>query len=157
MDLQLCVCRGMRRVLNVTNLGVAFLIPLLSGRRLYVRHASRAGWPADVGLEKAMAAYVVFKLRRRATSRSQLQCIFKEPWLKELSQALLDQGELLQGSSERFEVLEVRGVCSRREDVVWSGGNAEGSPVFAFFMKVGCSTSICIVNCMLACLPLCKQ
>ncbi|MQL77553.1 hypothetical protein Taro_009952 [Colocasia esculenta] len=32
--------------------------------------------------------------------------------------------------------LEMRGACSRCEDVVWSGGNAEGSPVFAFFVKL---------------------
>ncbi|MQL89767.1 hypothetical protein Taro_022346 [Colocasia esculenta] len=37
--------------------------------------------------------------------------------------------------SWRFEVLEARGACSRRKDVVRSGGNAEGSPVFVFFAK----------------------
>ncbi|MQL79276.1 hypothetical protein Taro_011712, partial [Colocasia esculenta] len=57
------------------------------------------------------------------------------PGRTELSQALLDQRELLHGFSKRFEVLEMRGACSHREDVVWSGGNAEGSPVFAFFVK----------------------
>ncbi|MQL89780.1 hypothetical protein Taro_022358 [Colocasia esculenta] len=57
------------------------------------------------------------------------------PGRTELPQALIDQGVILRGSSERFEVLEVSGACSRREDVVWSGGNAEGSLVFAFFVK----------------------
>ncbi|MQL73325.1 hypothetical protein Taro_005674 [Colocasia esculenta] len=46
-------------------------------------------------------------------------------------------GELLRGFSERFKVLEVFGACSHREDVMWSGGNAEGSPVFTFFAKLG--------------------
>ncbi|MQL92517.1 hypothetical protein Taro_025138 [Colocasia esculenta] len=35
----------------------------------------------------------------------------------------------------RLEVLKVRGACSHLEDVVWSGGNAKGSLVFAFFTK----------------------
>ncbi|MQL99883.1 hypothetical protein Taro_032613 [Colocasia esculenta] len=48
---------------------------------------------------------------------------------------LTSGGELLRGFSGRFKVLEVCGTCSHREDVVWSGGNAEGSPVFAFFAK----------------------
>ncbi|MQL80618.1 hypothetical protein Taro_013054, partial [Colocasia esculenta] len=71
--------RGMCHVQNAMALGVAFLLPLLSSRRLHARHASRVGRPADVGLEKATAAYVAFRLRCRATSRSQLQCVFKEP------------------------------------------------------------------------------
>ncbi|MQM17084.1 hypothetical protein Taro_050052 [Colocasia esculenta] len=70
----------MRRVLNATSKGVAFLLPPLSSRRLHARHASRVGWPTDVGLEKATTAYVAFRLPRRATSRSQLQCVFKKPW-----------------------------------------------------------------------------
>ncbi|MQL73990.1 hypothetical protein Taro_006329 [Colocasia esculenta] len=110
MDLQLCVCRGVRRVLNATALVVAFLLPLLSGRCLHARQVSCAGRPADVGLVKVTVT----------------------------------QGELLWGSSERFEVLEACGSCSRREDVVWSGGNAEGSPIFAFFMKCG-TVEVCVV------------
>ncbi|MQM13309.1 hypothetical protein Taro_046234 [Colocasia esculenta] len=38
--------------------------------------------------------------------------------------------------SWRFGVLEVRGACSLRVDIAWSGGNVERSPVFAFFAKV---------------------
>ncbi|MQM12188.1 hypothetical protein Taro_045099, partial [Colocasia esculenta] len=49
-------------------------------------------------------------------------------------EAQLGQGELLRGFSGRLEVLEVRGACSRREVVAWSGGNVKGSPVFAFFV-----------------------
>ncbi|MQM12353.1 hypothetical protein Taro_045271, partial [Colocasia esculenta] len=51
-------------------------------------------------------------------------------------EALLSQGELLRGSFGRLEVLEVRGACSHREVVAWSGGNAEGSPIFVFFVKI---------------------
>ncbi|MQL90734.1 hypothetical protein Taro_023323 [Colocasia esculenta] len=112
--------KGMRRVLNATALGVAFLLPPLSGRRLHGRHASRVGRPADVRLEKATVAYVTFRWR-----------------------PLLDQGELLQGSSGWFEVLEVRGACSRREDVVWSRENAEEFLVFVFFAKPDLSRSCC--------------
>ncbi|MQL89233.1 hypothetical protein Taro_021805 [Colocasia esculenta] len=59
-------------------------------------------------------------------------------------EALLGHGELLQGSSERFEVLEVRGTCSLHEDVAWSGGNAERSPVFTFVAKCG-TVEICVI------------
>ncbi|MQL88771.1 hypothetical protein Taro_021334, partial [Colocasia esculenta] len=54
--------RGMHRVLSATALGVTFLLPLLSSRRLHARHASRVGRPTDVGLEKATTAYVAFRL-----------------------------------------------------------------------------------------------
>ncbi|MQM17115.1 hypothetical protein Taro_050083, partial [Colocasia esculenta] len=46
-------------------------------------------------------------------------------------------GEAAAQVSWRFEVLVEFSARSRREDVVWSGGNAEGSMVFAFFAKVG--------------------
>ncbi|MQM04133.1 hypothetical protein Taro_036925 [Colocasia esculenta] len=54
------------------------------------------------------------------------------------------QGELLRGSFGRFEVLVEYSVRSRREDVVWSGGNAEGSSIFAFFVKCG-TVEVCVV------------
>ncbi|MQL91280.1 hypothetical protein Taro_023896 [Colocasia esculenta] len=59
-------------------------------------------------------------------------------------EALLAQGELLWGFSKQFEVLEVRGACSHRKDVAWSGGNANGSLVFAFFAKCG-TVEVCVV------------
>ncbi|MQL74905.1 hypothetical protein Taro_007286, partial [Colocasia esculenta] len=58
--------------------------------------------------------------------------------LRRAGEALLGQGELLRGFSRRFEVLDMRGVYSRCEDIAWSGGNTERTPVFAFFAKVGC-------------------
>ncbi|MQL96969.1 hypothetical protein Taro_029648 [Colocasia esculenta] len=97
---------------------------------------------------RALGGLLTSGVRRRRPSTSRLgrdvdqrRVLNRSAFLKnrgrtELSQALLDQGELLQGSSGQFEVLEVRGACSYREDAVWSGGNAEGSPVFVFFMKV---------------------
>ncbi|MQL77439.1 hypothetical protein Taro_009847 [Colocasia esculenta] len=52
-----CGCErdgGLHRDLNVTALGVAFLLPLFGGRRLYGYRLSLAGRSADVGLGKAM-------------------------------------------------------------------------------------------------------
>ncbi|MQM05553.1 hypothetical protein Taro_038366 [Colocasia esculenta] len=133
-----CECdRGVHRVLNATALVVAFLLLLLSGRHLHACHASRIGRPADVGLVKVTAAYVAFRLRRRATSRSQLQCIFKEPWPnRAFTGSARPRGATAGFLREIRGSREVRGAWSRCEDVVGSGGNAEGSPVFAFFAKV---------------------
>ncbi|MQL93846.1 hypothetical protein Taro_026491 [Colocasia esculenta] len=134
----------MRRVLSSTAVVVAFLLPPLSvdvcmhakcrvqgglltsgvGRRR--PPTSRSG--RDVGLHRVLNRCPVFKNLDRT----------------ELSQALLDQGELLWGSSDQFEVLEVRGACSRGVDVAWSGGNAERSSVFAFFAKCG-TVEVCVV------------
>ncbi|MQL92088.1 hypothetical protein Taro_024705 [Colocasia esculenta] len=125
-----------RRVLNATTLVVAFLLPLLSSRRLHARHASCVGRPADVRLVKATAAYVAFRLRRTLAEQS-------------FHKLCSTKGELLRGFFERFKVQEVGGACSRREDVMWSGGNAKGSSVFAFFAKAGCSTFIHAVDCLL--------
>ncbi|MQM10646.1 hypothetical protein Taro_043545, partial [Colocasia esculenta] len=92
---------------------VAFLLPLFGLTSACTPRVARGARLSDVRSGKATASHVTFRA----------------------GEALLGQGELLRGSSERFEVVEVRGACSRREDVVWSGGNAEGSPVFAFFAK----------------------
>ncbi|MQM20476.1 hypothetical protein Taro_053496, partial [Colocasia esculenta] len=54
----------------------------------------------------------------------------------ELGQALLGQERLLRWFSEQFGGLVVRSARSRREDVVWSGGDVVPCPVFAFFMEV---------------------
>ncbi|MQL84937.1 hypothetical protein Taro_017460 [Colocasia esculenta] len=71
--------RGMRRVLNATALGVALLLPLLSGRRLHACHASHVGRPAYVGLEKETAAYVAFRLacRSRVTRTSYSSHVYR--------------------------------------------------------------------------------
>ncbi|MQM13288.1 hypothetical protein Taro_046214 [Colocasia esculenta] len=45
-------------------------------------------------------------------------------------------GEAAVRVSWRFEVLVEFSARSHREDVVWSGRNAEGSPVFAFLVKL---------------------
>ncbi|MQL97758.1 hypothetical protein Taro_030456, partial [Colocasia esculenta] len=127
--------RGVCHVLNATALVVTFLLPLLSGQRLHARHVSCIGRPADVRSGKATASHIVFRLQRRATSHSQLLCIFKEPQPNRAGEAQLGQGELLQGFSRRFEILEKRGACSHCENIVWNGGNAERTPVFAFFTK----------------------
>ncbi|MQL94097.1 hypothetical protein Taro_026749 [Colocasia esculenta] len=68
---------------------------------------------------------------RRVLNATTLVVAFLLPVLS----ALLDQGGSCCGVSWRFEVLVEFSARSRREDVVWSGGNAEGSPVFAFFTK----------------------
>ncbi|MQL87542.1 hypothetical protein Taro_020085 [Colocasia esculenta] len=114
--------RGMHRVLNATALGVTFLLLLLSGRRLHARHTSRIRRPADVGIEKATAAYVAFRLRRRATSRSQLQCIFKEPWLNRASTGSARPGgaaagflRAIRGPGDVWGVFSPRGRCVERE------------------------------------------
>ncbi|MQL89673.1 hypothetical protein Taro_022237, partial [Colocasia esculenta] len=44
----------------------------------------------------------------------------------------------------RFEVLVEFSARSLREDVVWSGGNAERTPIFAFFAKCG-TVEVCVV------------
>ncbi|MQL76673.1 hypothetical protein Taro_009064 [Colocasia esculenta] len=109
---------GLRRDLNATALGVAFLLPLFGGRRLHGCRVSFAGQSADVGLVKATITQVAISSARPGEAAAQV--------------------------SWRFEVLVEFSVRSRREDVVWSGGNAEGSPVFAFFAKcrpVGARTS----------------
>ncbi|MQL89239.1 hypothetical protein Taro_021812, partial [Colocasia esculenta] len=61
-------------------------------------------------------------------------CSLGDPLLR-AGEALLGQEELLRQFSGRFDALMVFLACSHREDVVWSGGNAERSPVFAFFVK----------------------
>ncbi|MQL81410.1 hypothetical protein Taro_013860 [Colocasia esculenta] len=70
--------RGMRRVLNVTALVVAFMLPLFGSLRLHGYRVSCDGQSVDVGLGKATASYVAFRSRRRAASRSQPLCVFKE-------------------------------------------------------------------------------
>ncbi|MQM18399.1 hypothetical protein Taro_051390 [Colocasia esculenta] len=103
--------------MNATALGVAFLLPLFGGCRLHGCRVSLARQSANVGLVKATVTQVAIRSRRRAWRSS------------------ARPGEAAARVSWRFEVLEVREACSRREDVVWSGGNAEGSLVFAFFAK----------------------
>ncbi|MQL72629.1 hypothetical protein Taro_004968 [Colocasia esculenta] len=76
-------------------------------RHLHARQVSCAGWPADVRSVKATAFHVAFRSRWGSCC----------------------------GISWRFEVLVEFSARSRREDVVRSGGNTEGSPVFAFFAK----------------------
>ncbi|MQL93130.1 hypothetical protein Taro_025765 [Colocasia esculenta] len=89
MDLQLCVCRCLRtrceawwaghwaqsahmfsacerdrgkcRVVNATDLGVAFTLPLVGGLRLHGYRVSLAERSADVGLGKATVACVAFR------------------------------------------------------------------------------------------------
>ncbi|MQL84662.1 hypothetical protein Taro_017179 [Colocasia esculenta] len=99
-------------------------------------------------IRHALGGLLTSGLKRRRPPTSHLGCdvglrrvlncnaFLRNPGQTKLSQALLDQGELLRGSFGRLEVLEMCGACSRREDVAWSGGNAERSPVFAFFVKV---------------------
>ncbi|MQL84349.1 hypothetical protein Taro_016853 [Colocasia esculenta] len=104
---------------------------------------SRAGQSADVGLEKATASYVTFRSRRRAMSRSQPRCVFKqgrpsrashEQSLEKLCSA---RGGCCGGFARQFGVLVWFLARSRREDVAWSGGDAVSWSVCAFFAKVG--------------------
>ncbi|MQL99018.1 hypothetical protein Taro_031734, partial [Colocasia esculenta] len=88
------------------------LVTAIEWRRLHARQVSCAGWPADVRSGKAMASHVAF----RGSSARPGKAAARVSW--------------------RFEVLVEFSAHSRREDVVRSGGNAEGSPVFAFFMMV---------------------
>ncbi|MQL98902.1 hypothetical protein Taro_031615 [Colocasia esculenta] len=76
--------------------------------------------------------------RDGGTRRDPNHCAFLKGFSpNRAEEALLGQGELLWGSFGLLEVLEVRGACSRREVVAWSGGNVKGSTVFVFFMKCG--------------------
>ncbi|MQL81936.1 hypothetical protein Taro_014405 [Colocasia esculenta] len=104
-------------------------------RRLHARQVSCIGWPADVRSGKVTASHIAFRSRRRATSRSQLICVFKEPQPNRAGRSSAWPGEAAGRVSWRFKVLVEFSMHSRREDVMWSGGNAEGSPVFTFFAK----------------------
>ncbi|MQM09782.1 hypothetical protein Taro_042660 [Colocasia esculenta] len=110
--------QSMRRILNATALVVAFLLPPLS---------------IDVCMHAKCRA-----LGGLLTSGN--------PGRTELSQALFDQGGSCCGISWRFKVLVEFLARSRREDVVRSGGNAEGSPIFTFFTKVGYWTDHPVVH-----------
>ncbi|MQL93192.1 hypothetical protein Taro_025835 [Colocasia esculenta] len=112
-----CGCErdgGLRRVLNASVLGVAFLLPLFGERRLHARQVLCAGWPTEVGLGKVTVTSVAIRAEK----------------------ALLGQGGSCCKVSWRFEVLVEFSARSHREDVAWSEGNAEGTPVFAFFVKI---------------------
>ncbi|MQM07588.1 hypothetical protein Taro_040429 [Colocasia esculenta] len=90
--------KGLRRVLNVTALVVAFLLPLF-WVVVCMRVACRTlGRHANINRVKAMPYPVAFS-----------------------------QGSLLRGFAERFDGLAVLLACSHRDDVVRSGGNAGSS------------------------------
>ncbi|MQM10138.1 hypothetical protein Taro_043024, partial [Colocasia esculenta] len=72
--------RGVHRVLNATALVVVFLFPLFGLTSSCAPHVARGVGLADVGSGKAMATYVVFRSRCRATSCSQPLCVFKKVW-----------------------------------------------------------------------------
>ncbi|MQL77710.1 hypothetical protein Taro_010127 [Colocasia esculenta] len=78
MDLLLCVCRYPLRDFG----------PFVGGGSGY----------ADVGLVKVMAAYVAFRLRHRATSRSQPLCVFKGVFAEQSRGSSARPG----GAAERF-------------------------------------------------------
>ncbi|MQM09555.1 hypothetical protein Taro_042430, partial [Colocasia esculenta] len=87
--------------------GVAFLLPLCGADRLHVRHVLGAGRPADVSLEKAMPRSVAIR------------------------------GRCCAGFLGRFGMEACGLACSRREKLVWSGRNADGSSFYVFFAEVG--------------------
>ncbi|MQL85070.1 hypothetical protein Taro_017585 [Colocasia esculenta] len=75
-----CGCErdgGLRRDLNVTAPGVAFLLQLFGGRHLHGCRMSLARQSSDIGLGKATVTLVAIRSRRGCTSRSQPLCIFK--------------------------------------------------------------------------------
>ncbi|MQL98946.1 hypothetical protein Taro_031662 [Colocasia esculenta] len=100
-----------RRDLNATVLHVAFLLSLLSDRRLHALHVSRTGRHADVSPRKATPSPVAFWSQRRCPGRK------------------------LWRFSGHFGGFGVRLACSRREDLAWSKGNARIVLFFAFFTK----------------------
>ncbi|MQL98995.1 hypothetical protein Taro_031715, partial [Colocasia esculenta] len=102
------------RVLNAPVVGVVFWLPPLGSTSACVPRVTHGVEFTDVRNGKATPLSVAIRA----------------------GEALLGQGELLRGSFERLEVLEMCGACSRREDVAWSGGNAERSSVIAFFEEV---------------------
>ncbi|MQM02253.1 hypothetical protein Taro_035019 [Colocasia esculenta] len=106
----------MRRVPNATALVVAFLLSLFGGPRLHGCCMSRAGQSADVGLGKATASYVTFRSQRRAASRSQPLCVFKEVWpdragasSARLGGAAAELPQAIQTSGGVFGTLSLRG------------------------------------------------
>ncbi|MQM18004.1 hypothetical protein Taro_050987, partial [Colocasia esculenta] len=74
-----------------------------------------------------MASHVTFRSRRRAASRSQLLCVFKEPQPNRAWRSSARPREAAARVSWRFEVLVEFLACSRPEDVVRSGGKAWSS------------------------------
>ncbi|MQL98688.1 hypothetical protein Taro_031402 [Colocasia esculenta] len=75
--------------------------------------------------------------------------IFKNPNRTEQGKLCSARGRLLCRFLGRFGLLKVRGVCSRLEDIAWSGGDAVLSSVFVFFVKVGLFIALETVNTML--------
>ncbi|MQM00795.1 hypothetical protein Taro_033536 [Colocasia esculenta] len=86
---------------------------------------SRAGRVADVDLGKATASTIAFRSR----------------WM----------WEVLCGGSGRFRILRVFSVCSLREGVAWSRGNAVWVLLFAFFVEVRESRRLLTLRLVLSC------
>ncbi|MQL96767.1 hypothetical protein Taro_029444 [Colocasia esculenta] len=106
---------GVGRVLNATALVVTFMLPLFGLTSACAPHVACGAGLADVRSGKET-----------------------EPQPNRAWRSSARPGEAAARVSWRFEVLVEFSACSRREDVVWSGGNAEGSSVFTFIAKIPC-------------------